>query len=390
MMKARKSNKCRKNFSIWVLFGMALVSMVTQKILYMQESLGTAEYGYHRFLKPWFKTTIMFFSMTLSFIVYFFEQSFSTIGAQNLSKNQDFSWKHIFLTGVPAICDLLSTIMSTVSMMYLGISIVMILNCSKVIFTAFLSSIINKKSIYGFQWFGISVMVAAIAIVSMAAFFTPTSIISNPSKIMISVSIVLKILSQLIFAIKVSIEEHLTQKIKMNSSLIVAIEGIWGFIICCFICLPIVNIIPGKEGGGFHENTKDTIMMIKNSRIILLILVFEVALLLLFNICCMTVVETTDAVMAVIYDLSRTAVVWMVQIIIFYIFQGTVNDQYKAIGEKWTKWSWIQLFGFLFLSTGILIYKGAFTLKCFDYSRISINNTTYQQLETFDPKENQQ
>jgi hypothetical protein len=47
---------------------------------------------------------------------------------------------------------------------------------------------------------------------------------------------------------------------------IVGFEGVFGTFFMLFILLPIAYFLPGPEGLGLHENTLDTLAMIRSSK----------------------------------------------------------------------------------------------------------------------------
>jgi hypothetical protein len=61
-------------------------------------------------------------------------------------------------------------------------------------------------------------------------------------------------------------EDFFMADLAMEPMKIVGFEGVFGsfFMIC--ILLPIAYILPGPEGLGLHENTLDTLAMIKSSK----------------------------------------------------------------------------------------------------------------------------
>ena len=71
--------------------------------------------------------------------------------------------------------------------------------------------------------------------------------------------------------------------IKVPATLVVGMEGIWGLTIVSFIAMPIAAVLPGEEGGGVHENTLDSLVMISNNLVILGLLLGYVFSILVLN-----------------------------------------------------------------------------------------------------------
>ena len=57
------------------------------------------------------------------------------------------------------------------------------------------------------------------------------------------------------------LEEHLLQGVEAPSTLVVGMEGFWGFILTAFVALPIAYVLPGEEGNGLHEDFIDSLIL---------------------------------------------------------------------------------------------------------------------------------
>lgn len=58
----------------------------------------------------------------------------------------------------------------------------------------------------------------------------------------------------------------------------------WGFLLCSCIAMPIAGALPGEEGDGIHENTRDSFVMLGNNMQLLGIVIGYVFVILLFVI----------------------------------------------------------------------------------------------------------
>lgn len=82
----------------------------------------------------------------------------------------------------------------------------------------------------------------------------------------------------------------------------------------------------------------------------------------------MFVTNITSAVVRTILEGLRTLSIWVVQLIIFYSIQGTkYGNQHPTLGEEWSKWSYMQLCGFLLLFTVTLLYNRVVELPIYHY-----------------------
>lgn len=61
-------------------------------------------------------------------------------------------------------------------------------------------------------------------------------------------------------------EDFFMADLAMAPLKIVGFEGVFGSVMMLFVLLPAAYYLPGPEGYGLHENTWDTLAMIKSSR----------------------------------------------------------------------------------------------------------------------------
>lgn len=71
--------------------------------------------------------------------------------------------------------------------------------------------------------------------------------------------------------------------LNMDPMKIVGFEGLYGMLLMVFVMMPIAYFLPGKEGRGLHENSLDTIEMVKNSKTLQAVLGIDMFALLAYN-----------------------------------------------------------------------------------------------------------
>jgi hypothetical protein len=67
-------------------------------------------------------------------------------------------------------------------------------------------------------------------------------------------------------AAQLTFEDFFMADLAMEPMKIVGFEGVFGSFMMIFILLPIAYFLPGPEGLGLHENTLDTLAMIRSSK----------------------------------------------------------------------------------------------------------------------------
>jgi len=360
-----------------LLFGTATV--VTQKFLFEQKSVGRSCYtNPHKFSKPWFQTNSMFIGMCLALVVYEVQrcmtknendetQSLQTNG--DIGENEDSGhWKMYFYVAGPALCDLVATSLMNIGLLYIQASVWQMLRGSMVLFSSLFCAFILKRPHYPFMWWSVALVILALTTVGVAAVCSTGVGKAGVTQGQVVMAISLTVGSQLVQASQIVVEDFLLHDMTASPILIVGLEGLWGTITTCLVFLPLTQNINSVEGNGVHEDTIDTLLMIKNNSTLLIFVTVYVIVILLYNVTGMFVTNITSAVVRTILEGLRTLCIWVVQLIIFYSIRGSkYGKEHSSLGEEWTIWSWMQLSGFLLLFTGMLLYNKIIRLPFFKY-----------------------
>ena len=64
---------------------------------------------------------------------------------------------------------------------------------------------------------------------------------------------------QAVQAAQITFEDYFLSSMDVPALKIVGFEGLWGAGVMLLILLPLVQLLPGKEGNGLHENSLDTL-----------------------------------------------------------------------------------------------------------------------------------
>jgi hypothetical protein len=79
------------------------------------------------------------------------------------------------------------------------------------------------------------------------------------------------LLCQAIQAGQITLEDHFMADMGMHPLKVVGYEGLMGSILTLGVALPVLQVTPGDEGTGFHEDTRATLCMLAGSRPLALI-----------------------------------------------------------------------------------------------------------------------
>ena len=216
---------------------LSIFGNLIQKAMNTERTLGLPQDPPHFFHKPWFQTLYMFLAEFLSIFVYIFRKS------KNYDRNTRFhiTLNNFLFFSIPAFCDLTMTVLHLSSFLYLGVSISIVIGFSRLIFSALIARFFLQHRIRSYQLFAIFIIFFSFIFVSIAIVKGTGSPPVQSSPKVKFFAVAAKLLAHLIDAAKASTEQHIMQQMKIDSVLLVAIEGFWVFIATLFIFMPIVS-----------------------------------------------------------------------------------------------------------------------------------------------------
>jgi hypothetical protein len=365
----------------WIIPAMLIFgtcTTITQKFMIEQKEVGVADRPIHKFDKPWYLTLTMFVGMFLALPIYEVSkrvnQSRSTSETyEDVTTSTPASpWKAYFLIVIPAFCDLVSTGVMNIGLLYLKASIWQMLRGAMVIFSALLHAFVLKREYHPYNWMAVLIVTIAIVLVGLAAVCSSGVAVDGVSDAKIILAVVLTVGSQFIQAVTIVVEDYLLHDHSLPAMQIVGVKGFWGMIITGFIILPAVQYMfaDTQEGNGIYEDSLDTFAMLGASWLLILLTVLYILFIFGLNVFAMMVTNITNAVMRTIMECVRTLCIWIVQLILFYSIQGLeYGRHHPTLGESWTRWTWMQLAGFGLLITGMLAYNRSIFLPGFAYPK---------------------
>ena len=353
------------------------LNTLTTKIQFELTSVGLDGTDKH-FKKPWFGTLTMFLGMVIVLGIHFINVMMrqSKKGKDNevhllesatkksTVKEASF-WEASKLIAIPAILDLLATALCFVGLLYNSASVSQMLRGSMIIFSACLSVVVLRKKLHGYHWAGVGICCLAIVVVGYSNMMAASGAAKTPNTIpqsMVVFGMALIILGQVIQASQVVLEEKLLRGYTIEPFQIVGMEGVWGSLAMLLIFFPALYFIPGNDAGGCQENLYDTVVMMSNNKSLQYLVLLYVFSVFTYNMSGMLVTYALSAVHRTMLEASRTAVIWIVDLMIHYWISPS-----STFGEVWTSWSWLQLLGFALLILGQSVYSEIVKLPGFYY-----------------------
>ncbi|EKE40737.1 hypothetical protein ENUP19_0203G0044 [Entamoeba nuttalli] len=329
----------------------------------------------HYFIKPLFLNWAMFLGMTLCLILYFIQFHILPLFKKDLkSEKESMTWKGFLLMLIPAFCDFLATYLMNFGLIVVPSSVFQMMRGSIIVFTAILAVFYRKHKMYVFEIIGVIIIVVSLAAIGSAAFcpgaqpdVVETSSGDSSSNTdgpkvypwyatLIGISLIL--IAQFLQAFQTILEEQFLHDIKAPVSFIVGLEGLYGLIICS-IMMPIMGLdfIPK----GLYEDTLDTFIMLGNSAALICITIAYVFSILAFNVTGMMITDYVNAMVRNVMEPMRMITIWICSVFLYYVVD-------PDIGEKVGWFTFIEVFGFIFLTGGFLLYTRVIKIpKLFKY-----------------------
>ena len=322
---------------------------IIQKFLFECKSLNIKN-EIVKFQKPYFFTWLASFGMLIVFLI-------NIVSKPHLLKTKYCTKNFLpsfLLLSIATFFNLTAGVLSNVSSLYLNYSVSLMLRSSTVIFGALISTYYLKKPLCSYQWTGVCLTLIAIVFVSIAALLSGSKTTHREaSSLVIFIFVVVRTLSKSLQAVSMLIEEKVMKTTGISPTELCGLNGVWSILFSSFL-LPL-------------DDMKDTFCMIKNSSAILWLSIASIVVYAIWNILALQITSKASAVARMVFDQLTIVVVWVVQLSIYWAVVNTkYEEQFIKTGEAWTKYSWIQLFGFAIMVLGAAIYQNIVKLpeKC--------------------------
>eukprot|EP00878_Enallax_costatus_P024022 GHUV01025609.1.p1 GENE.GHUV01025609.1~~GHUV01025609.1.p1 ORF type:complete len:363 (+),score=95.68 GHUV01025609.1:179-1267(+) len=256
------------------------------------------------------------------------------------------------LLAIPSFFDLVATILMNIGLLSVTASVYQMMRGAEMLFAALFAVMFLHRHLNKYHYIGILCCMAGISMVGLSSVLSGKgSSTHEVSTEQMLLGMGLIVLSQAVQAAQLTFEDFFMADLAMEPLKIVGFEGIFGSIFMIFLLLPVAYFLPGPEGLGLHENTLDTLHMIKSSKGLQIVLGVDMFALLAYNMSGMMVTDHLGAVFRTVLETMRTLFVWLLGLLLFYTPLGM-----GQLGESWTEWSFLQAAGFAVLVGGTVVY----------------------------------
>lgn len=264
--------------------------------------------------------------------------------------------KEVLLLTIPTFFDLIATILMNIGLLSVTASVYQMMRGAEMLFAALFAVVFLKRTLNKYHFVGIGCCITGIGMVGAASILSGEGSASHAvPTYQIAMGMGLIVASQAVQAAQVTFEDFFMADMAVPPLKIVGYEGLFGALAMIGIMLPMVQYLPGLDGQGIHEDTLDTLAMLRSSPVLVSFLAADMAALLAYNVSGMLVTGHLGAVFRTVLETTRTLAVWVVDLILYYAMSGEEGGLH--LGERWTQWSWIQLGGFAVLVAGTVVYS---------------------------------
>jgi hypothetical protein len=272
-------------------------------------------------------------------------------------------WDWKILTVVPAILDLVASVMCSLGLLWVNVSTYQMLRGAEMVFSGIFSVLFLNRKLRGYNVFALVLCFLSVVLVGVAGLYGDSS---SGSGAWTGWGILLIVLGQAVQAAQAVIEEKLMTDMDAPPLLVVGVEGAWGTVILG-VLMVVAQYTPAPPsklddlGQLYHENTWDSLVMLSNSASLATVVAIYFLTIVLYNACAIHVTDLLSAVFRTVLDALRTAFIWLAGLFIYYVIK------WEGHGESWNAQSPIQLIGFALLLLGTVVYDRMIILPWFYY-----------------------
>jgi uncharacterized membrane protein len=317
----------------WFYMGVMLVTgacnTLLMKFLVLQVASPGAGMAPVGFDYPFFQTMLMMVGELLC-LVAFLQTAYAS--KQSLSTGDFPTWIMI----LPVSCDWTATTLVNAAYVILPASTIQMCRGCIVLFTCLFSIVFLGRRQQTHHYIGVACVALGITIVSaQVLMFAHAGDGAYTTPAWIGICLVLG--AQLFQATMLVVEEKFLGHYTVPPLQMVGLEGLFG----CGIGLVVLTAL---QHTGI-EKTSEALYMMSSSTAVQLGCVLSMLSIAFFNWSGVTVTQQASAVARSTIDVSRTALIWVVELAL-----------------RWNTFSWLQLLGFVILITGTLVYNEAIKL----------------------------
>lgn len=306
-----------------------------------------------KFKASFFVALVLFTSVMFAFVPYIY------LRKKNPKEVSGIGRKSAMRVGLSGSCDAVAQICTILSLGMIPASLLMVLKGSRAVFSAVLSIVMLKRNLRSYQWTSLALCMGGLGVASIGQFLSGQTPSGN-----LGFGIAMVLLAEAFRSVRMVYDERLMRVYKYSPFMIVSMEGATGTIVAT-IAIIIVNFLPSEKGvGGVYESFENTMYMIGGSpAMIALIVTFPIWVNSMY-LSGIYVTKLISAVYNAVVTVLTVAVVWAVELALYYGSDGVYGDQ-------WTIYSLMQIGGFLLILLSTVMYDATLKIpRLFDYTPV--------------------
>ncbi|KAK8895491.1 hypothetical protein M9Y10_023958 [Tritrichomonas musculus] len=356
------------------------LNTISKKVMYQTDGTNI-DGGIEKYQKPWLCTLVMFCGESMCMIFFYLfalyfkctkkpseqlntpilisdtsdkttQQKIQFVSREETERDPTggLRWKFPFFVALFASCDLLSTTLTGIGLVFCNASIVQMLRGFVIVFTMLFAWAFLHRKPKVYQVLGVVFALSGLVMVGGSAVLNESSEGGSKHDIkdtLLGIGLVL--CSQVFSSVQFVFEEKLLKQntgktAPIPSLFLVGSEGIAGAILSICVALPTVNAIHGSDHGSY-ENLKNSVyMLFHNTQITVLQFLYFISISF-FNWSSFVYSKALSATARTLVDALRTILVWIVMASIYPL-------THKEYGEGISVWSLLQAVGFVFMLLG--------------------------------------
>jgi drug/metabolite transporter (DMT)-like permease len=225
--------------SITIIINKIEYSLTSVGTEYCKDASGEGETLSCSFNKPYWLVVQMKVGMTLSLGVdWVLKRRAIDSGSTDPQYTKPTTTKTLLLMIIPAMLDLLQSMICFVGFLFVASSIYQMTRGSVIFFSAFLSKVLLKKRLQPTHYVSIAIVVCSITLVGIAAVEMDTTQTDNSHQL---IGILLTVLAQLVTALQIVVEEEFLTKRNVRPCLLIGMEGLWG-VLFFVVLIPVLQV----------------------------------------------------------------------------------------------------------------------------------------------------
>ncbi|KAK9478722.1 hypothetical protein V1514DRAFT_367496 [Lipomyces japonicus] len=291
----------------------------------------------------------------------------TTVGNLNISK-RTLDGNKIFGLSIPALCDICGTTLMNVGLFFTPVSIYQMTRGALVLFVGLFSVFFLNRRLAIHQWTALGAVVLGIFIVGLSGtIYAPNTDAGNESEpsrgpnsfLQVAIGVFVIALAQIFTATQFVYEEHLLRDYHLDSIRVVGWEGIFGFLLTFVIMIASYVFVGKSESGrsGYFDIPTGFSQIFANRLILISSLLIMISISS-FNFFGVSVTQRLSATSRSTIDTCRTIAIWVI-----------------SISLGWEQFRVLQLFGFVLVVYGTLLFNGVispYIFKQFEYGRVRL------------------